>query len=188
MPIVKHRSILTGIRVEEAMRRNVSRLPSDATVRRCIRYMIKFKSNAVLVDDGGGMPAGVVSKTDVMGAYYANLPLETGLGEILTGPPQFCYPDDDLEDALDIMQDSGIHRLYVMGADAGEVQGTLAYGEIVGLLSEGIKQMLLNDVQRRAVSIRCRPLPLGHLQRVYCQSDNGGHIEAISEIVDHVQE
>ena len=134
VPIVKHRSVLTGIRVKETMRRNVSRLPAGASLGRCLQYMIKFKNNAVLVDDDEGTPCGVVSKTDVMGAYYAGFPVETPLQDVLVGPPQFCYPDDGLEDVLDTMQNSGIHRLYVRGADSGEVLGTLAYGDIVGLL------------------------------------------------------
>jgi CBS domain-containing protein len=134
MPIVKNRSILTGIQVKEAMRRNVNRLPFDTAISACIRHMIKFKRNAVLVDDFEGAPCGVVSKTDIMGVYYAGLPVETTLQDIMAGPPQFCYLDDNLEDVIDIMQNNGIHRLYVLGSDSDEVTGTLAYTDIVGLL------------------------------------------------------
>lgn len=109
MPIVKNRSILSGVQVKEAMRRNVNRLPFDTSISVCIRHMIKFKSNAVLVDDFEGAPCGVVSKTDILGVYYADLPVETTLQDIMAGPPQFCYLDDNLEDVIDIMQNNGIH-------------------------------------------------------------------------------
>ncbi len=134
MPVVKNRSILTGIQVKEAMRRNVHRLSLDDSIAACIRHMIKFKNNAVLVNDVEGAPCGVVSKTDILGVYYAGLPVDTTLQDVMAGPPQCCYPDDKLEDAIDMMQNHGIHRLYVLGADSGEVTGTLAYTDIVGLL------------------------------------------------------
>jgi len=134
MPVVKNRSILTGIQVREAMRRNVNRLSLNNSIAVCIRHMIKFKNNAVLVDDFEGTPCGVVSKTDIMGAYYAGLPIERILQDIIAGPPQFCYLDDNLENAIDIMQNNGIHRLYILGANSDEVTGTLAYTDIVGLL------------------------------------------------------
>ena len=134
MPVVKNRSILTGIQVKEAMRRNVHRLSLDDSIAVCIRHMIKFKNNAVLVNDVEGAPCGVVSKTDILGVYYAGLPVDTTLQDVMAGPPQFCYPDDKLEDAIDMMQNHGIHRLYVLGADSDKVTGTLAYTDIVGLL------------------------------------------------------
>lgn len=134
MPIVKKRSVLTGMHVKEAMRLNVNRLDASTSIGACIRHMIKFKSNAVLLEDSKGKPSGVVSKTDIMGGYYAGLPIDTILQNIMSGSPQFCYPDDGLEDVIDIMQKKGIHRLYVLGANPDEVSGTLAYADIVGLL------------------------------------------------------
>ncbi len=134
MPIVEQRSVLTGLQVKDAMRSNVHRMAADGVIAACIRRMIKYKSNALLVDDPAGRPAGVVSRTDLMGAYYAGLPLETALADILAGVPRFCYPDDGLEDALDLMQQDGIHRLYVHGAVPAEVVGVIGFADIVGLL------------------------------------------------------
>lgn len=132
MPTIKERSVLSGMLVNETMRRQVARLPVSRTLARAINHMIRFKISAVLVTDDNGRPEGVVSKTDIIGAYYAGLPIETSLGDIITGPPLFCYPDDALESALDIMQQNGIHRLYVRGSDENTTIGTLAYPDIVG--------------------------------------------------------
>ncbi len=132
MPTIKERSILSGMRVNETMRRQVVRLPSDQTLAKAINNLIRFKAGALLVTGGDGNPAGVVSKTDIMGAFYAGLLVETRLSDIMTGPPLFCYPDDELESALDFMQQNGVHRLYVRGADADTILGTLAYPDIVG--------------------------------------------------------
>jgi CBS domain-containing protein len=134
MPIVEQRSVLTGLQVKDAMRRNVQRMAADATLAACIRRMIKYKGGALLVDAPAGKPAGVVSRTDLMGAYYAGLPLEAALQDILAGPPRFCYPDDGLEDALDLMRQAGIHRLYVRGAGSAEAAGVIGFADIVGLI------------------------------------------------------
>ncbi len=133
MPVVESRSVLTGISVAEAMRRQVVALPASRAIEHAIRLMIRHKANAVLLTEDG-VPSGVVSKTDLMGALYAQLPSSTPLASVMGGQPLACFPDDSLEDALEIMEAAGVHRLYVTGANREQVVGTVAYSEIVGLL------------------------------------------------------
>ncbi|UCD79277.1 MAG: CBS domain-containing protein [Desulfobacterales bacterium] len=134
MPRVEKRSVLSGISVKEAMRRQVIQLPQSAAVDYCINRMIKYKVNSVLITDEHQNPVGVVSKTDVMSAFYAAFPISTPVENIMVGPPLFCYPDDELELSLDAMQQNGVHRLYVRESDSNVVVGVLAYPDIVGLL------------------------------------------------------
>jgi CBS domain-containing protein len=115
------------------MRRQVVSLPITADIGQGIRLMIRYKTHAVLLTDNR-VPCGVVSKTDLLSALYVELPLETPLGDVMGSQPIACFPDDALEDALEIMEAAGVHRLYVTGANREEVIGTLAYAEIVGLL------------------------------------------------------
>ena len=128
------RMTLSGLLVSEAMRKQVVYLPENATIDKAINTLIKYKVNAFLATDENGLPVGVVSKTDIMGAYYASLPLEIPLDYIMSSPPLFCRPSDSLESALDIMRSNGIYRLYVAGERSNEVVGALAYPDIVGLL------------------------------------------------------
>lgn len=132
MPTVTERNVLSGMHVHDTMRRQVVQLSSDRTLAAAVNHLIRFKSGALLVVDGQGAPAGVVSKTDIMNAFYAGLPVDTALADIMNGPPLFCYPDDELEIALDVMREHHVHRLYVRGADAHTVIGSLAYPDIVG--------------------------------------------------------
>ena len=134
MPRVAKRSVLSGISVKEAMRRQVIRLPQSASIDYCINRMIKYKINSVLITDENQNPAGVVSKTDVMGAFYAGFPISMPVENIIVGPLLYCYPDDELESSLDTMQQNGVHRLYVKGSDSDDVVGVLSYPDIVGLL------------------------------------------------------
>lgn len=134
MPTLKKRSVLSGMLVREVMRRQVVQLPGKASIAKAVNHLIRLRSNALLVTDEQNKPRGVVSKTDIMGAFYATLPRETAISDIAVGPPLTCFPDDELESSLDTMKQNRIHRLYVMGAESKTVIGTLAYPDIVGQL------------------------------------------------------
>jgi len=134
MPQVKKRHVLSGLKVREAMRRQVIKLPRSAPIDYCINRMIKYKINSVLLIDKNLRPCGIVTKTDLISAFYAGIPTRSPAESIMVGPPLYCYPDDELESSLDSMRQNGVHRLYVMGADANQVAGVLAYPDIVGLL------------------------------------------------------
>ena len=134
MSIVVTQSVLTDLSVKEAMRRQVVRVPQTAPVGNAINDFIKHKVNSVLVVNGDDQPAGVASKTDIMGAYYADLPIDTALEAIMVSPPIYCRPDVGLDKALATLRSLGIYRLYVRDGDDGPVVGALAYPDIVGLL------------------------------------------------------
>ena len=53
MPVVETRSVFSGIPVSEAMRRQVITLPCLADIGQGIRFMIRYKANAVLLTDDG---------------------------------------------------------------------------------------------------------------------------------------
>ena len=133
MPVVETPGVLSGIPVSQAMRRQVVSLARTATIGQGIRMMTRYKVNAVLLTDSS-VPYGVVSKTDLLSAFYVELPTETPLGEVMGAQPIACFPDDLVEDALEIMAAAGVHRLYVTGANREEVIGIVSYSDIVGLL------------------------------------------------------
>jgi signal-transduction protein with cAMP-binding, CBS, and nucleotidyltransferase domain len=134
MAIIVTRSVLTGLAVKDAMRRQIIRLSQSAPIDHSINYLIKHKVNALMTVDDAGRPAGVVSKTDIMGAYYAGLPIESPLSDIMISPPLFCGMNDSLETALEKMRNQGVYRLYVQENGSGEVVGALAYPDVVGIL------------------------------------------------------
>jgi CBS domain-containing protein len=134
MPVIDQKNVLKGLTVAEAMRRQVIAVPTSAPLEKAIRFTIKYKVNAILVTDAQQQAQGVVTKTDLMGAYYAGLPLKTQVEAIMVGPPLFCRPEDSLDRALNTMRAHHIHRLYVQGDDPRQAIGVLAYPDIVGLL------------------------------------------------------
>ena len=134
MPRVKKRSILSGTRVEEAMRRQVISADKARSLSYCINRLIKHKAGAILITRDGGHPAGVLSKTDLISAYYAGLPKEMPAGDLADREIVSCYPDEPLEAAVKMMQHQGVHRVYVRGGDLEGITGILSYLDVVGLL------------------------------------------------------
>jgi predicted transcriptional regulator len=125
---------LTGLKVRHAMRKQLIMLDPGDSIDCAIQYLIKYKINAILVGKESEKPLGVVSKTDIMGAWYSGLPLSTPVEMIMNSPPLFCGPDDTLNSALDTMKANKIYRLYALEPDSNIIDGVLAYPDIVGLL------------------------------------------------------
>lgn len=132
---LKRPSVLTGYLVKEIMRRKVVRLAPENSLDSALRSMIKQRVGGVLIEhEQNGQPAGVLSKTDIMGAYYADLPISIQVGDIMSRPVLACRPDDSLEAALAQMKESRVTRLFVSAGNDEPVAGVLAYPEVVGLM------------------------------------------------------
>lgn len=127
------KNTLTDVFVKDAMRRQVNCLSQNTSIDFSINTLIKYKVNGILTLNDSDKPSGVVSKTDIIGAYYAGLPIESPLEYIMASPPLVCLMDDPLERALEQMRKNSVYRLYVTDNDA-TVIGALAYPDIVGLL------------------------------------------------------
>jgi predicted transcriptional regulator len=124
----------SSLLVGDIMRRSLLLQQESTSLHTAIALLIKHKADALLVVDRESMPVGVVTKTEVMSAYFGELSVQTALGEIMGGPVIACRPEDTLQAALETMQDRHIHRIYVVDPDSGRAVGTLSYPDIVGIL------------------------------------------------------
>ena len=140
---------LRNLRVSRAMRRQVICLEQHKTIDHGINTIIKHKVNALLAVDSQQQPAGVVSKTDIMGAYYAGLSTDSPLEYIMVSPPLYCKSRDSLETALEQMRTNKIYRLYVIDKDSEDLVGALAYPDIVGLLYQYCHQCEYSHLNRK---------------------------------------
>ncbi|HZK14220.1 MAG TPA: CBS domain-containing protein, partial [Desulfobaccales bacterium] len=73
MRVNSRQNVMKDLTVKEAMRRLIINLAAEATLDEAIRYAIKYKVNAILITGDDQAAVGVVTKTDLMGAYYAGL-------------------------------------------------------------------------------------------------------------------
>ena len=143
------RHTLSGLSVSEAMRRQVIQLNQGTPIGHSINILVKYKINALLTTDAEGIPVGVLSKTDIMGAYYADLPIDSPIADIMSTDPLFCNPGDSLEDALEKMRSHGVYRLYVTGPEQTKVSGVLAYPDIVGMLYQYCHECKYSHFRRK---------------------------------------
>ncbi|WP_169309335.1 CBS domain-containing protein [Desulforhopalus sp. IMCC35007] len=127
------KNTLSGVSVKNAMRRQFNALPQSTSIDHCINTLLKYKVSGILALDDTGKPSGVLSKTDIIGAYYADLPIESPIEHIMATPPLMCTMEQPLETALEQMRENTVYRLYVVDSK-DQIVGTLAYPDIVGLL------------------------------------------------------
>jgi CBS domain-containing protein len=149
------KTTLRDLLVKDAMRMRVTSLPGNLPIESGIRSLIKYKVNALLITGNNGLPVGVVSKSDIMGAYYASLAIDTPLEQIMFSPPLFCSPTDSLESTLETMRSNGIYRLYVSRGTSEKPLGVLAYPDIVGLLYRYCRSCDQSLMNRRTNKLEC---------------------------------
>ncbi|MFO7802706.1 MAG: CBS domain-containing protein [Desulfovermiculus sp.] len=148
-----HQNMLSGFQVRMAMRKNPLRLDANKSLDQAISCMIKFKVNALLIhDSGSGQDLGLITKTDLMTMYYADLPLETVLEEVLVAPILTCFQDDTLETALSHLLGNGVKRIYVSDNRENGILGVLSYADIVGLVYRFCRQCEKSLAWRRKKS------------------------------------
>jgi CBS domain-containing protein len=135
---------------------------------------------------------GVVTKIDLIGAYYAGLPLKTSASAIMVGPPLFCHLEDSLDAALDAALDQmrayKIHWLYVR-EQGHQAVGVLAYPDIVGLPYPYCHQCDCNVLRKTAD----KEIPLAERFRlrvvmtpgVYAHDQNDGLLKVMEGLVAH---
>ncbi|MFW6180049.1 MAG: CBS domain-containing protein [Desulfohalobiaceae bacterium] len=168
------KSMLSGLKVRQAMRKNPLRLEQRQNLDLAISSLIKYKANAALIQDQEQeQDLGLISKTDLLALYYAGLPLQTPLAEALISPISTCSQEDTLESALSLMLEQGIKRVYIRTAQESSIAGVLSYADIVGLLyrfcckceksqlNSGNRPaldeaLLVRDVMKQEV-VSCRP-------------------------------
>ena len=132
MAVYEARSVLTGIRAREVMRRDVCRVSADSDLGACIHQMTRTRASALVLDTPGRKACGVISRTDMVTAFYAGLDCRSPADQIMQ-PPVTCPGDLFLEDVLGLMKEKQIHRVYVAEMDS-DISGVLAFSDIVGIV------------------------------------------------------
>jgi CBS domain-containing protein len=116
------------------MHRIATSIWAGSTIEQAVRCSIRNKISGIVATDSSFKPLGVVSKTDMVGAYYAGIPIDSPVEAIMSTPPICCAPEDSLDHVLSIMREKGIHRVYVLDKDRAAGTGVVSYSDIVGLL------------------------------------------------------
>jgi CBS domain-containing protein len=103
----------------------------DQTVLEAVALLVEHRIGALLVQDGAGAVAGIISERDVLrecqhhGAELGRIAVR----EVMTPELIVCAPGDDVEHAMGLVTKHRVRHLPVM--DGGEVAGMISIGDLV---------------------------------------------------------
>lgn len=113
-----------AITVRDLMDKDVVSIDARESVAECVALMIHSKVWSLLVMEGG-RPQGVVTERDVLRRCIGKelSPREVKVGAIMSSPLVTIGPDATIREAMSLMVEKDVRRLYVV--DGGEVIGRL---------------------------------------------------------------
>jgi CBS domain-containing protein len=119
-----------GKTVQDAMTAEPVTISRSNSVVDAARLMESADVGSVPVVDGG-TPVGIVTDRDIAIRVVAQGrdPGQTQVGEIATDQPYYVHPDQDLDEALELMAYRKVRRLPVV--DDGQLVGMLAQADIL---------------------------------------------------------
>jgi len=103
----------------------------DQTVLEAVALLVEHRIGALLVQDGAGAVAGIISERDVLrecqhhGAELGRIPVR----DVMTPDLIVCAPGDEVGHAMALVTEHRVRHLPVM--DDGEVAGMISIGDLV---------------------------------------------------------
>ena len=123
------------MRVSEVMSRDVETIPANASLMLAARKM-RARDIGFLPVVNGEVVVGVVTDRDIAlrGLHEGRVPEFTEIKEIMTPSVVWCYENEVLTDAANIMEENQVRRLLVL--DAGKkLTGLLSLDDLAAHMS-----------------------------------------------------
>jgi CBS domain-containing protein len=111
----------------------------SATVMEAVRLMVQKRIGAVMVLEDG-RAAGIFTERDLMAKVVLDRldPDKTQVGQVMTSPVLTVTPDDNAQDALQLMLDRHIRHLPLADSD-GRVLGMLSIRDLMAEQIDALK-------------------------------------------------
>ena len=137
-----------GKQVQDVMTSNPVTVTRSDTVVQAARLMESADVGSVPVVDGG-TPVGIVTDRDIAIRVVAKAkdPNLTTVGEIATGQPYYAAPDQDLDEALELMAYRKVRRVPVVSD--GLLVGMLAQADVVHEAKEKKAAHVIEEISQR---------------------------------------
>jgi CBS domain-containing protein len=138
--------------VREIMTREVEVIPPKTTLQQAAQRMKQLDVGALPVSDGEGL-AGVVTDRDITVVATAEGldPAATVVEDVMTPDVVYCYDDQPIEQAANLMQEKQIRRLPVLDR-AKHLVGIVSLGDVADkgedeLLSGQVLQQVSKPIE-----------------------------------------
>ena len=141
------------MKVDEVMTRDVTTIQSSDSVRQAAERMRRLGVGAMPVLSGNDV-VGIVTDRDiaVRAVALGKNPEETVVGMVMTEDVISCREDDDLDEAVRLMEERQIRRILVMNAE-GRIAGILSLGDIAIRLDREKSGEVLREVSEPAATL-----------------------------------
>lgn len=137
---------MTAQLVRDAMHVGVISCPTETSVADALTLIKRYRIHAVVITEGPGHLAGILSQTDLLrawkdGASYDHV-MQGQVSTIMTRSVITCMPDMELDRAIRLLNRNHIHRLVVVEErNDGRVwpTGILSMSDVVRHIDEQSK-------------------------------------------------
>src|SRR5438132_7008666 len=134
-------------KVQDAMTSDPVTIGRSDSVAAAARLMESADVGSVPVVDGGS-PIGIVTDRDIAIRVVAHGmdPQQTPVAEIATDQPYYVHPEQDLDEALELMAYRRVRRLPVV--DDGQLVGMLAQADVVHEVKEKKAAQVIEEISQ----------------------------------------
>lgn len=107
-------------------------IPPEATIQEAAEILAENYIGAIVVADGAGQIAGILSERDIAVALprYGAALGDAKVSDIMTSDVLFCTKETSVHQVLDIMVTNGIRHLPVIESD--QLKGVISLRDVVG--------------------------------------------------------
>jgi CBS domain-containing protein len=126
------------MKVQRIMTENVATCSPESSLAAAAGLMWQHDCGIIPVVDGARKVIGIITDRDICMSVAMNhrLASEITVGEVISGQVFACSPDDDISQALGVMQRNRVLRVPVVD-EAGRLQGILSMNDVVLRAEEG---------------------------------------------------
>lgn len=118
--------------LRNAIRHAPVTLPESASVRQVLELMKARRIGSIVLTDGGGMPAGIFTQTDVLNRVaLAGQPLDRPVSEVMTRSPATLAASAALSEAAQLMARRGFRHVLVV--EESRLLGVISERDLFGL-------------------------------------------------------
>lgn len=118
-------------RIAEVMTRDVKSVSPQETIRHAAQMMDELNVGALPVCDGRKL-VGMVTDRDitVRGVAAGQSPDATRVEDVMSGPVQWCFDDQTVDEVMQQMGDTQIRRVPVVDHDTKALIGIVSLGDL----------------------------------------------------------
>ena len=133
--------------VKDVMTRAVRTVDASATIEVAAKMMRNLDVGPLPVVEGGDVIGILTDRDIVVRGVAAGLPFSAPVRAVMTKQVFFCFEDEPIEQAVQVMQSKQIRRLVVLGADR-KLVGILALADLARYTAEDLVTDVVEEVSQ----------------------------------------